>query len=83
MVRFSETAEGRAFVASAASRETSPEIMEAIAWLARDTGEAVALWADGFSPCGAVVDVQEIATKNGRFNARDFVWGAAGNAWAD
>jgi hypothetical protein len=67
-----------AFIASAASRETSPEIMDAIAFLARNVAEAEALWADGFSTCGTVADVQEIVTKNGRRDASEFVWGAAG-----
>jgi hypothetical protein len=33
-----------AFIATADSRETSPEVMAAIAFLARDTAEAEAIW---------------------------------------
>ena len=72
-----------AFIASAASRETSPEIMEAIAFLARNVAEAEALWADGEGACGTVTDVWEIVTKNGRLDASGFVWGAAGSDWTD
>jgi hypothetical protein len=39
-----QTEEADAFVASADVRETSPEIMRAIARLADDMDEAVAIW---------------------------------------
>jgi len=78
MTKFSTTA----FIATAAARETSPEIMEAIAFLARNEAEAVQLWEIGYSPAGDVADVQEIVTKNGRLDAEDFCWGAAGSRWA-
>jgi len=81
---FYETDKGIAFVASSASRETSPEIMEAIAFFARDIHEAEELWAgNGFGRIANVIDIVEHVTKNGLHDASDFVWGSAGNKWAE
>ena len=80
---YENTAEAEAFIATGDSRETSAEIMKAIAFLARNTAEADALWTDGKAACGSIVDVQEIVTKNGRLDASDFVWGAAGSDWSN
>jgi len=43
MTNFSDTDAGAEFIASGASRETSPEIMEAIAFFARNGKEADAI----------------------------------------
>lgn len=79
MTRFLDTAAADAFIASADSRETSREVMEAIASLARSMEEAEALWADGYAPGlpadRALVAVTEIATGNGRLDAADLFWG--------
>lgn len=69
------------FIDSADSRETSPEIMEAIAWLARDEDEAVRIWQDP-SPA-ELVAIIERSTGNGRIDPADFCWGASGERWAD
>jgi hypothetical protein len=86
MPHFNETAAGQDFIASAASRETSPEIMEAIAYFARNTNEAEALWnGDGFGSVCHPSDLWERVTKNGMINADEFCWGATTFAawWAD
>ena len=69
------------FLESAASRETSKSIMEAIWSLAQhDENEAVRIWAD---PSEAeAIAIWEVATNNGRVPASQFCWGAAGSQWA-
>jgi hypothetical protein len=68
------------FISTAASRETSVEIMEAIravtgndhaalrAWEAPTYEEALAVW--------------ERVTKNGNGDSTEYCWGAAGRDWA-
>lgn len=67
------------FVSESDSRETSPEIMNAIADLADSYDEAVAIWEDGHSWC--IPAIVEKVTKNGMYETTDFVWGAAGETW--
>ena len=82
MARFKDTDVGFAFIATADSRETSREIMEAIAFFARDEAEAVALWeGDGFGTVCDPSDIWEHVTGNGRRDADEFCWGAAGHNW--
>jgi hypothetical protein len=79
---FSETAEAAAFIASADSRETSPKIMQAIVFFARDLVEAEALWnGDGFGHICHPSDLWEHVTGNGRIDPSEFCWGAAGHDW--
>jgi hypothetical protein len=79
---FSETAEAAAFIASADSRETSPKIMQAIVFFARDLREAEALWnGDGFGCICHPSDLWEHVTGNGRIDPSEFCWGAAGTKW--
>jgi hypothetical protein len=70
------------FIESAASRETSVEIMDAIMWLARgDETEAVRIWEE---PSEAeMIALWERVTKNGLVHANEFCWGASGSKWAD
>ena len=76
MTKFHETDAGAAFIATASSRETSPEVMKAFAFLARTEAEAVALWeGDGFGTVCQFSDVVEIATGNGRIDTADLYWG--------
>ncbi len=76
MTKFNETEAGAAFIASGDSRETSPEIMRAIAFFARDEKEAVALWeGDGFGRVANLSDIWEHATGNGRIDDNDLMWG--------
>lgn len=83
MTKFNETDEGLAFIATADSRETSREIMEAIAFFARNSAEAEALWnGDALGVVAAPLDIWEHVTKNGLRDASDYVWGAAGANWA-
>jgi len=82
MAKFNETTEGEDFIASAASRETAPEIMKAIAFFARDLDEAEKLWnGDGFGVICHTTDLWERVTGNGKHEATDFFWGAAGSHW--
>lgn len=83
MTKFNKTDEGLAFIASGDSRETSSEIMEAIAFFARNTEEAEALWnGDGLGQIANPSDIWEHVTGNGLRDASDYVWGAAGANWA-
>lgn len=82
MTKWNETQEADEFIASADSRETSLEIMQAIAFFAHDQKEAVALWnGDGFGTVCHVSDLWERVTGNGARNATDYQWGAAGSDW--
>ena len=76
MTHFRETAAGVAFIATADSRNTSPEIMEAIAQLARNEDEAIALWdGDGIGRVANLIDIWERATGNGRISDEVLFWG--------
>lgn len=79
---FAETDAGAAFIASGPSRETSTEVMEAIAFFARNEQEAEDFWN---GDCAGRVDflsIWEKATSNGARDA-DLTWGDAGDAWAE
>lgn len=69
------------FIKSAASRETSVELMEAILEVARgDEERALKIWEDGAT--GAeLTAIIEIVTKNGMYETTDFCWGASGSQW--
>ena len=68
------------FLESAASRETSPEIMEAILYVAGSEKLAVGVWE---APSEAeALAVWERVTRNGLRESADYCWGAAGAAWA-
>jgi hypothetical protein len=81
MTNFRDTDEAATFIATAASRETSIEVMRAIAFFARDLSEAEAIW-DGDAIDCTMQDIWENATSNGAKNV-DLCWGDAGEAWAD
>lgn len=70
------------FVETAASRETSSELMEAILRVAgNDEVRATKIWEDG--PTDAeLFAIIEIVTGNGRTETTDYCWGAAGTSWA-
>ena len=69
------------FIESANSRETSPEIMEACLWLARDDEDAaVRIWEDPTEP--ELLAIWERVTNNGLIPSEDFCFGAAGSQWA-
>ena len=82
MTKFNETDAGFAFIATAHSRETSPEIMNAIAFFARDAAEAEAIWeGTAIGKACTMLDIWENATGNGSIEANDLCWGAAGSQW--
>lgn len=82
MEKFIDSADAQAFIASADSRETSVEIMQAIAFFAQNADEAVALWeGDGFGSVCHPTDLWEHVTNNGQRDASEFFWGAAGPRW--
>lgn len=84
MSKFIDSDGGEAFLASAASRETSPEIMEAIAFFATNLDEAETLWSgDGFGVICHLTDLWERVTGNGRRDPEEFCWGASGSHWWD
>ena len=82
MIKFRDTPEYDAFIASADSRNTSPEIMKAIGFFSRDLAEAEALWENGYSPAATLLDIWEHVTGNGLRDASEYYWGAAENHWA-
>ena len=76
MEKFIETDAAAAFIATADSRNTSREIMEAIAFFARDEAEAVALWdGDAIGVAASLTDIWESATGNGRIDGATLFWG--------
>lgn len=68
------------FIATAASRETSTEIMEAIASIAQTEEEAVRIWSNPTET--ELHHITEYVTKNGLHDPADFCWGANGKSWA-
>jgi hypothetical protein len=83
MTHFQHTPEAAAFIATADSRETSRQIMEAIAAFAANADEAKVIWEVGIEnwderSARAFVDT---ATRDGQVDAADLVWGAAGSNW--
>ena len=76
MTTFRDTNEAAEFIATANGRETSIEVMRAIAFFARSTAEAEALWEGaGIGTVAHVSDVWEHATKNGLIDGGDLFWG--------
>jgi len=84
MTKFNHTDQSAEFIATADSRCTSTEIMEAIAYFARDINEAESLWnGDGFGTVAHLSDLVERVTGNGLRDVSEFFWGAAGSKWAE
>lgn len=82
MEKFSETDAGRAFIATGDGRETSDEVMRAIAFFARDEAEAEAIWeGDALGSVCTLRDIWEHATRNARREV-NLCWGDAGEGWA-
>ncbi len=82
---FIESAAGRAFIASADSRETSVEIMVAIARLVHDEDQAVFIWENGptFSGICTSQELTDLVTDHGARPTTDFCWGVSGHVWYD
>jgi len=71
------------FIETANSRETSPEIMEAILAVAGgDEKRAKMIWEDGGSE-EELIAIWERVTNNGLHDATDFFWGSEGSRWAN
>jgi hypothetical protein len=82
MTNWRETDEAAEFIATGDSRETSREIMQAVAFFAHTLGEAEELWnGDGFGRICNPSDLWEHVTGNGRRDPTEFCWGAAGSHW--
>jgi hypothetical protein len=76
MSRFTDTEAAAEFIARADSRCTSRQVMEAIAFFARDAQEAERLWSgDGIGEIANLSDIWEHATGNGRLDDADLYWG--------
>lgn len=82
MPNFCDTDDAAEFIASAASRETSTEVMEAIAFFARDAKEADDIWNGDFLGAVDLLSIWEHATNNGQRDV-DLSWGASGEEWAE
>lgn len=71
------------FLNSAESRQTSPELMDAILQVAGGNADiADGIWHDGPTKT-ELVDIVEIVTGNGRTKTTDYCWGESGSDWAD
>ncbi len=74
-IKFRDSGAGYVFVSDAVGRNTSREIMEAIAFFARDMDEANALWAgDAIGVVANLSDIWEHATGNGRIDDETLIW---------
>ena len=81
-MQWNKTQEADDFIATGDSRETSKEIMEAIAFFARGKAEAEKLWeGEGFGTICSPTDLWEHVTGNGRRDPSEFCWGASGSHW--
>ena len=70
------------FIDTADSRETSPELMDAILFVADgNESEAVRIWEEPTAE--EAVSLWERVTKNGLVGSTEFCWGASGSKWAD
>ncbi len=79
MVKWHETDEASAFIASGDGRETDARIMNAIAFFAQDAAEAEAFWNGDFGGKCEYGAIWEHATNNGKLDGCEMQWGAAGN----
>ena len=71
------------FVESADSRQTSPELMEAIFQTAGFHAEAaVSLWENGPTDAELVSIIEIVTNKGQNGDTTDYVWGAEGSSWA-
>jgi len=68
------------FISTADSRETSPEIMEAILAVAGSQSAAGRVWEE--PTYEETLAVWERVTKNGMHDSTEYCWGASGSKWA-
>ncbi len=84
MSAWRETQEAANFIATADDRQTSPELMEAFAFFARNLREAEALWGNLDGALGTIcqpIDIWERVTRGGIYDAADFRWGTHMERW--
>lgn len=75
MTKFHETAEAAAFIATADTRETSTEVMRAIAFFAESAVEAEMVWNGDMTGICNPSDIWEHATNNGLIQGDTLFWG--------
>lgn len=75
MTRFSDTDAAADFIATADSRRTSPEVMKAITFFAKDAADAEAIWEGDGGDAQLLSGICEFATGNGRIDGEDLFWG--------
>ncbi len=80
MTKWTDTNKAADFIASGGSRETSPAVMEAIAFFAQDEREAEDIWNGDFPRGLTDLDIWEKATSNGTRDV-DLDWGDGGEQW--
>jgi len=68
------------FINSSNSRQTSPEILEAIVRQSDSARNPADIWDDPTYP--EALAIWEIVTDNGLRDSTDYLWGEAGDAWA-
>lgn len=86
MTAFRHTDAAAQFIATADSRETSVEILRAIAAFAGSVEDAELIWEDGidnWDADSALTFINTVTADGQAGEAADYVWGAAGNRWAD
>jgi len=85
MMEWKHTDQAQNFVNTADSRETSREIMQAIADFASSLEEAEEIWENGISDWDDLAKRNFVATVTGegrRGEPSDFCWGVQGLRWA-
>lgn len=70
----------KSFLETGESRQTCPEIMQAIMDIAHTDEIAVRIWEQPTE--SELIAIWEIVTTNGLHPATDYCWGAAGCDWA-
>jgi hypothetical protein len=76
MPKFNETAAAAGFIATADSCNNSKEVMQAIAFFARNEAEAVELWeGGGIGVVASISDIWEHATNNGKIDDTELMRG--------
>jgi len=69
------------FMNSSNSRQTSPEILEAIAIQSDSARSPADIWDDPTYP--EALAIWEIVTNNGLRDSAEYLWGEMGSVWAD
>jgi hypothetical protein len=81
MINWHESDEARAFILTGDTRETSVEVMQAIAFFADNLAEAESIWHGDFLGKTDDLALWEKASNNGLIADEKLFWGTAGNRW--